>query len=224
MKVGRRLAIKMLNASKFVLANAGSTETDASLVTRPLDRAMLSELSRIVTECTAAFDAYDYARSLERTERFFWSFCDDYVELVKARAYDDSSGDGQASAAAALRLALSTVLRLFAPILPFVTDEVWSWWQAGSVHRAAWPTVAELGPSTDVLPYTVAAETLAEIRKAKSEQKKSLATPVARVEISDTPERLEALRLVIDDVTAAGRVAEHALREADTFAVLVSFE
>ena len=224
MKVGRRLAIKMLNASKFVLANAGRAESDAALVTRPLDRAMLTELGRIVTECTAAFDAYDYARSLERTERFFWSFCDDYVELVKTRAYDDDGGTGQASAAAALRLALSTVLRLFAPILPFATEEIWSWWQAGSVHRAAWPTVAELGTTSDVLPYTVAAETLAEIRKAKSEQKKSLATPVARVEISDTPERLAALRLVIDDVSAAGRVAEHALREADTFAVLVSFE
>jgi valyl-tRNA synthetase len=221
MKVGRRLAIKMLNASKFVLSNAGAGEADAALVTRPIDRAMLSELARVVRECTAAFDAYDYARSLERTERFFWSFCDDYVELVKARAYDTAAGNGQASATAALRLALSTLLRLFAPILPFVTEEVWSWWHDGSIHRAPWPQTSELGAASDVLPYTVAAETLAEIRKAKSEQKKSLAAPVARVEIRDTAQRLDALRRSIDDVVAAGRVTEHALIEADTFAVRV---
>ena len=113
---------------------------------------------------------------------------------------------------------------MFAPILPFVTEEVWSWWQEGSIHRAPWPTVDELGPSHDVLPYTVAAETLAEIRKAKSEQKKSLATPVAHVEMADTPERLAALRLAVDDVVAAGKVATHALVEADAFAVRVSFD
>jgi valyl-tRNA synthetase len=185
---------------------------------------MLSELSRIVDECTAAFDAYDYARSLERTERFFWSFCDDYVELVKARAYDADGGSAQASATAALRLALSTLLRLFAPILPFVTEEVWSWWHEGSIHRSSWPHTSELGRVGDTMPYTVAAETLAEIRKAKSEQKKSLAAPVARVEIRDTPERLAALRLAIDDVVAAGRVTEHALIEADAFAVHVTLD
>jgi valyl-tRNA synthetase len=228
MKVGRRLAIKMLNASKFVLntAGAGAAAADPALVTRPLDQAMLGELGRVVAECTTAFDSYDYARSLERTERFFWSFCDDYVELVKARSYaaEDGDAEGQQSAAAALQLALSTLLRLFAPILPFVTEEVWSWWQTGSIHRAPWPDLGELGASHDVLPYTVAAATLAEIRKAKSEQKKSLATPVARVEMHDTAERLAALRLVVDDVAAAGKVADYTLVEADAFTVHVSFE
>ena len=226
MKVGRRLAIKMLNASKFVLGTAGAATADLALVTQPLDRAMLADLGRIVTECTTAFDAYDYARSLERTERFFWSFCDDYVELVKTRTYDTDDADiGAAqSAKAALQLALSALLRLFAPILPFVTEEVWSWWQDGSIHRSPWPTIDELGPSHDVLPYTVAAATLAEIRKAKSEAKKSLATPLAHVEIVDTPARLAALRPVLDDVLAAGKAAAHALVEGDAFAVRVTFE
>ncbi len=140
MRVGRRLAIKVLNASRFALSAA----SPQGAIVAPVDRAMIRSLSALVDEATAAFEAYDYARALQRTETFFWRFCDDYLELVKGRRYGEQGADAAGSANAALTAALSVLLRLFAPFLPFVTEEVWSWWQAGSIHTAPWPVVSEL--------------------------------------------------------------------------------
>ncbi len=174
MKVGRRLAIKLLNASRFALLQA----EPVGAITEPLDRGMLTSLARLVEESTEQLEQYDYARVLERTERFFWSFCDDYLELVKGRRYGDFTPEGAASANSAMRVALSVLLRLFAPYLPFVTEEVWSWWQPGSVHRASWPTAADVtreigGQDHDavgVLEQTQAA--LAEVRRIRAAQKR----------------------------------------------------
>jgi valyl-tRNA synthetase len=167
MKVGRRLAIKLLNASKFVLSKTEPT----GAITAPLDCGMLQRLSALVADATRHLSAYDYSAALRETETFFWWFCDDYIELVKRRR----SGDGAdaASANAAAQLALSTMLRLFAPYLPFTTEEVWSWWQAGSVHQAAWPDAAEidgaLGPTPSALDALAhASQVTAAIRGQRS--------------------------------------------------------
>jgi valyl-tRNA synthetase len=180
----------------------------------------------VVADATSAFEGYDYARALERTEAFFWSFCDDYLELVKSRAYGSQGEQAAASAQRALASALSTLLRLFAPFLPFVAEEVWSWWQPGSVHRAAWPEVAELGRATPAAPsdgevLDVASWVLSEVRKAKTSAKRSLRVPVARTRVLDVGHRLAALARAEADVREAGRIAELVTEEATTPAVEV---
>jgi Valyl-tRNA synthetase len=219
MKVGRRLSIKLLNVSKFVLGVMG--DAPVGMVIDPIDRSMLHALGVTVAECTDAFASYDYARALERAERFFWDFCDDYVELVKHRAYGPGDDAGAASARAALSGALSVLQRLFAPFLVYVSEEVWSWWQEGSIHRASWPTVDELVTDGEPLVLVAAADVLSAVRKAKSDAKVSMRAEVARVTVTDTPERLTALDAALGDVCRAGVIAEIVRKEGDRLAVEV---
>ena len=225
MKVGRRLAIKVLNASKFVLGVAGGSPGEPAAVTGDVDRALLAHLADLVDAATAELEAYEYSKALDRVEAFFWDFCDDYLELVKGRAYGAFGDEGAASAKAALAIALSTLHRLFAPFLAFVTEEVWSWWQDGSVHRAPWPDAAELRatagePDRSVLD--VATAVLSEVRKAKTEAQASLRSDVKRAVVRDTAERLAALARAEGDVREAGRIAELVTEEADGLAVAVT--
>jgi valyl-tRNA synthetase len=216
-KIGRRLAIKLLNASKFVLGLSG--EGTEGLPTEALDLALLARLASLVDDATAAFEGYDYARALERTESFFWSFCDDYVELVKSRAYGTLGEDRAASAQATLRIALSTLLRLFAPFLPFVTEEVWSWWQEGSVHRAPWPSAAGVAGVAgagggDAAVLDDVAWVLGQIRSAKSGASKSMRWPVSRAVVAASPDRLARIAQAAGDLKEAGTVADLVLQPA----------
>jgi valyl-tRNA synthetase len=223
MKVGRRLAMKLLNASRFAL----SQSEPRGPITLPVDRAMITSLARLVDDATAQLDQCQYATVLERAERWFWSFCDDYLELVKSRRYGAQGPAAAASANSALVAALSVLLRLFAPFLPFVTEEVWSWWHDGSVHRAPWPASAELldhigGADESAAPALErAALVLGEVRKTKSEAKRKLSTPVARLLVRDTAEHLAALRTAEADLVSSGFVQELATEEAAVFAVEV---
>lgn len=213
MKIGRRLAIKLLNASKFALSFAGEAAPtlDAAAVTESIDRALLSRLAAVVETATAAFEAYDHARALEVTESFFWTYCDDYLELVKDRAYGRETADAgaTASARAALWLSLDTLLRLFAPFLPFATEEVWSWWREGSVHRAPWPQAAPLRDAAgDVDPalLTAAGAAIAALRKVKSEAKVSQKTRLRSAVVHAPAADVALLPAVIDDLRAVGAV------------------
>jgi valyl-tRNA synthetase len=217
-KIGRRLAIKILNATRFVLGIGPAHPLDATEIVEPIDLAMLRRLARVVAQCTAALEAYEHAAALERAERFFWFFCDDYLELIKARAYGEHGDAGAASARAALRLGLSVLVRLLAPMLPFVTEEAWSWWQDGSVHLSQWPDATELrdlaGPSEDAV-LAAATEAISAIRKAKSGAGLPMRQPVPALILTADQSTRDALAAAAADVRAAGKVAEIRLQGAD---------
>ena len=228
MKIGRKLAIKILNASRFVLGfsdpTSDSLEIDKSLISNPLDLSMLASLAGLIDETTDAFNNFDYARALEKTESWFWDFTDNHLELVKVRAYGEEDTNA-ASAQHALRLALQTLLKLFAPFLPFVTEEVWSWWREESIHQQDWPSSENLFSTSDSFGNqeiaVVAAQAIAEIRKKKTEAKCSLATPVKNCTVVDTVERLDLLRLALDDVCAAAKAENISLVTGEKFEVEV---
>ncbi|MFC5287457.1 valine--tRNA ligase [Actinokineospora guangxiensis] len=211
MRVGRRLATKLLNASRFVIGFP-EPESDARGRAEPLDLAMLGALDAVIAEATGALADYRYTDALERVERFFWTWCDDYLELVKDRAYGDLPG--AESARVALRAALSALQRLLAPFLPFAAEETWSWWQEGSVHTAAWP---EPGGRADTGALAAAGAVLAEVRGAKTRAKVSMRTPVARLAVTAPADVLAALRSVESDLLAAAGAEAVTLGEgADT--------
>ena len=230
-KVGRRLAIKILNAGRFVLSfgqaagasqaldsQAAASQPDPGQITERLDQAFVRRLAEVAEQCTAALDAYDHAAALEHAERFFWFFCDDYLELVKSRAYGEHGEAAASSALATLRLGLSVLLRLLAPFLPFVTEEVWSWRQDGSIHRAKWPAPAELraqaGPGDDAV-IAAAAAAIAAIRKAKSQARLPMKNPIPLLIATAGSDGLEALAAASRDVRSAGHVGEIELRRMD---------
>src|SRR5688500_15383588 len=225
MKVGRRLAIKVLNASKFILGKA----EPLGAVTAAVDRAMLSHLTVLVRDTTQALEEYEYGRAIDLVEREFWGFCDDYLEFVKGRRYGEQGAEAAASANAALVAALSVYLRLFAPYLPFATEEVWSWWKEGSVHRASWPTESELTSimrdvtDDDREKWRYAREVLGEVRKRRSEAKQPLKVPIVRAVIADTTARLSHLDVVEADLRAAVRIDRIERKPAAGLSVEVQF-
>ena len=208
MAIGRRLAIKLLNATKFALSRLGDAGAadDATSELSALDAAMLTRLCEVVVEASAAFVGYEHARALDRIEKFFWTFCDDYVELVKVRAYSD--GPGAASARRALDLALSVLLRLFAPFIPFATEETWSWWHDGSIHAAPWPTTSEFDDTTSPMPELLdeLATVLGEVRRAKTIAKVGMRAKVATVKVTGPKTALDRIALAIADLQDAGSI------------------
>jgi valyl-tRNA synthetase len=225
-KVGKRLATKIFNASRFVLGQlerAGGHVPSPESITEPLDLALVARLRAVVAQATRALDAFDYAAALQVAEESFWQFCDHYLELVKLRSYAEEDTPGRRSALAALGLGLHTYLRLLAPFMPYVTEEVWSWSFAGedrtrSIHTSPWPTAAELEavarPAAEGT-FEAAVEVMTKVRGTKTLAQKSLRWPVAKLEIKGPEADRAALQPVLDDILRAGNVVEGGLELGD---------
>ena len=216
MKIGKRLAIKLLNASKFSLSlNATLNSAD---VTQAVDHALLNKLAQVVETATTSFDKYDYTRALEVAETFFWAFTDDYVELVKERTYGNQGEAAANSARAALGITTHTLLKLFAPFIPFVTEEVWSWWQEGSIHLQSWPKSSEIitDKSAGIDPLNNVTWILSEVRKVKTENKQSMKAEVKTLEIWAKAEVIEQVKDAQKDLIAAGNIKDLKLNVTDS--------
>jgi valyl-tRNA synthetase len=224
-KIGRRLAIKILNAAKFVYGFELPEGEHA--VTHAIDLSMLTELDSVIRVATEAFENYDHARALETSESFFWTFCDDYLELVKERAYSDATEPAdRASAVLALRAATDVMLRLFAPFLPFATEEVWSWTHSDSVHRASWPVTMATAPGVptdgiqgDTALLRLAGQALIGIRRAKTDAKASQKAPVASAVIEGPAESIAILEQAAADLRAVGKIDDLSFREGSELTV-----
>jgi valyl-tRNA synthetase len=226
-KIGKRLSTKVFNASRFVLMQLEGAVGDGEMpgvesITEPLDLALVERIRTVIDQATRAFDVFDYATALQVIEDSFWSFCDHYLELVKLRSYAEEDTPGRRSAVATLSWALKAFLRLLAPFVPFVTEEVWSWRFADndhpSVHTAEWPVIAELEavPRPDhAATYEAAVEVLTAIRGTKTKAQKSLRWPVSRLEISGPDQDRGALAPVLEDVLRAGNVDAAVVRVSD---------
>ena len=216
MKIGKRLAIKLLNASKFSLSLNATLNSDD--VTQAVDHALLNKLAQVVETATSSFDKYDYTRALEVAETFFWAFTDDYVELVKERTYGNQGEAAANSARAALGITTHTLLKLFAPFIPFVTEEVWSWWQEGSIHLQSWPKSSEIitNKSVGIDPLNNVTWILSEVRKVKTENKQSMKAEVKTLEIWAKAEVIEQVKDAQKDLIAAGNIKDLKLNVADS--------
>ena len=216
MKIGKRLAIKLLNASKFSLSlNATLNNAD---VTQAVDHALLNKLAQVVETATTSFEKYDYTRALEVAETFFWAFTDDYVELVKERTYGNQGEAAANSARAALGITTHTLLKLFAPFIPFVTEEVWSWWQEGSIHLQSWPKSSEIitNKSTGIDALNNVTWILSEVRKVKTENKQSMKAEVKSLEIWAKADVIEQVKDAQKDLIAAGNIKDLKLNISDS--------
>jgi valyl-tRNA synthetase len=221
LKVGRRLVTKIFNAAKFVYQQ----EAAPGVPTEELDLGLLHRLSELVERATAAHERFDYSFGLSETESFFWNaFTDNYIELSKDRLR--GGGQRAASATGSLHLGLSVMLRLFAPVLPYITEEVWSWRLAGetsvdSIHRAPWPSQADFAgiePPRNAASFAVALSAIAAVRKYKSSQEVSMMAPLAQLEFRVHPEAEAALRVVLRDVVATARAHDATVLADETLA------
>jgi valyl-tRNA synthetase len=228
-KVGKRLCTKLFNASKFAIGRFADVDPalmDSAKITCEIDRAVVAKLREVIERATEAFKRFDYAQALQIIEDYFWHvFCDNYLELAKSRTYDEELTEGRLSAVSTLRLLHRALVRMFAPYLPFIAEDVWHWCYSGdedmheSIHRSPWPTLDEFSTVAEpasLSVYDVAVAIIEAVRRAKADANLSMKAPVAKVVVTGTPEALATIKLAQDDVIRMLSIEALELTEGNT--------
>jgi valyl-tRNA synthetase len=225
-KVGKKLVTKLFNASKFAIgrfSDIDAAQLTPERITAQADRAVIAELRPLIERATKAFDAFDYAQALSLAEDFFWrTFCDNYLELAKSRTYEEELTEGRISACAALRLLHRAIVRMLAPFIPYITEEVWRWTYAqdadmdASIHRSPWPALAEFeavpAPDHDIA-WIASAAVIDQVRKAKADASVSMAAPVAKIVVTAGEKHRAAIESTLDDIKAMLKIEEAVLED-----------
>ncbi|MCL4124847.1 UNVERIFIED_CONTAM: hypothetical protein GTU68_064424 [Idotea baltica] len=219
-KIGGKLTTKLFNASKFVLMQIESADTDLNNInlddiTVELDCALISNMKTVIEESTKAFDNFEFANALGIIEDSFWNFCDNYLELVKSRSYTETNSPERRSAISALGWTLKTYLKLFAPFMPYITEEIWAHSfkaESDSIHTAEWPSTSEIEkvvtPSYP-LGYDLAVDLISKIRASKSSSQKSLKWEVEKLEITCKDNEEKAIQAILKDLINAGNIKDN---------------
>jgi len=177
---GTKMVNKLINASKFVFMNLGDYNGKKPKKLEKLDELFLNKINLLVKESTENFTNYEYSKVKSDVEHFFWSdFCDNYLEIVKKRIYQ-GKGEGKISAQYTLYKSLLTILKLIAPIMPFITEEIYQEYfkkteKVKSIHISEWPEADKIKDSSD---FDIIVNNLSFVRQEKSKNKLPLNHPV----------------------------------------------
>ena len=213
-KTGQKTVNKLWNASKLVFMNLEGYDKKKPKQLEVMDKWLLSKLQKIVKLATDAFDDYEFSKVKSEVDNFFWNvFCDYYLEIVKERLYNPEKRGKEAkqSAQYTLHYTLQTILKLFAPIMPFITEEIYMQHYAKeekvkSIHVSKWPV--HVKPLVDKKAEAVGdafVEVLTYVRQEKSKHNKPLNTEILLTLDKKTSTQLKS---ALDDLQAAAKAKE----------------
>ncbi|MCF6287583.1 MAG: class I tRNA ligase family protein, partial [Candidatus Hydrogenedentes bacterium] len=235
LKVGKKLVTNLFNASKFAIGRFSDVPADQltpDKITTELDRAVIAQLRPVIEKATAAFKEFDYAQALSLVEGYFWSvYCDNYLEMAKPRTYDEELTAERLSACATLRLSHRALVRMMAPFIPYITEEVWGWTysddadMAKSVHKSPWPNLDEfaaVAPPEHGVSYDAAVAVVEAVRRAKADASVSMAAPVASAAITTAAATISAIEATLGDIQRMLKIETATVAEGSVENGLVS--
>ena len=206
---GKKFLTKLWNASNFVFMNLKDYDFKKPKELQEIDKLFLEKVNDLIKKTTDYFERYEYSKVRSEVENFFWHvFCDDYLEIVKKRVYNEK-GDKKLSAQYTLYNSLLSILKLIAPIMPFITEEIFQKYfrkeqKFKSIHVSDWP-VYKTKINKDKEVWDLFIDILHKIRKIKSEKNLSMKK---EINLTLENEKLKKLQLVLDDLKAVTNAKE----------------